>query len=55
MPQAGREQAITDEPRYDAFISYSREDDAFAEQLRAALEAHTPPRSLVPSRQRLSK
>ena len=36
---------------YDAFISYSRKDEAFASALEKALEAYTPPKDLkVPQR-----
>jgi WD40 repeat protein len=36
---------------YDAFISYSREDEAFAEKLEKALENYKPPKDLnVPQR-----
>src|SRR5512143_3269702 len=34
------------EPEYDAFISYSRRDIAFARALEKALEAYRPPRDL---------
>lgn len=38
-------------PGHDAFISYSRKDKTFAEQLEKALEQYTPPKELnVPQR-----
>jgi len=36
--------------RYDAFISYSRKDTAFAAKLEAELEAYHPPKDVLPDR-----
>src|SRR5262245_53321815 len=35
---------------YDAFISYSRRDEAFAQKLEAELEQYRPPRGLGSTR-----
>jgi hypothetical protein len=39
---------------YDAFISYSRKDEAFAKRLEADLERYRPPRGITPHKRRLN-
>lgn len=45
-PSAGKAESVDDERGYDAFISYSREDQAFAQLLKRRLEAYRAPKGL---------
>ena len=50
-PSVGEAEPADEEHDYDAFISYSRQDQAFAQLLEQRLEAYGPPRGLgLPTR-----
>jgi WD40 repeat protein len=48
---------LSDDPKtyqYDAFISYSHKDEAFAKRLESDLERYRPPQAITPHKRRLN-